>query len=134
MSVGRKKNSADRLYSWEWITARASPRRSMASAGLHNSVSARRSKQAENLCSKIGHGHDMGVARILNRETTTRALRKANKMKQMHDAITAAAANPALQRIVGMALRGISHAGSADSYSCIGGKEYIDCGSWTSQA
>ena len=54
-------------------------------------------------------------------------------MKQTHEAIVAAAANPALQRIIGMALKGISHMGSADSYSCIGGKEYIDCGSWTSQ-
>lgn len=53
---------------------------------------------------------------------------------KMQDAMTAAAANPALQRIVGMALKGISRSGSADSYSCIGGKEYIDCGSWTSQA
>ena len=55
-------------------------------------------------------------------------------MEQMHDAMTAVVANPALQRIIGMALKGISHEGSADSYSCLGGKEYIDCGSWTAQA
>ena len=53
---------------------------------------------------------------------------------KINDAMTAAVANPALQRIVGMALKGISRAGSADSYSCFGGKEYIDCGSWTAQA
>ena len=58
---------------------------------------------------------------------------KATEMNTQ-DAMAAAAANPALQRVVGMALKGISHTGSADSYSCIGGKEYIDCGSWTSQA
>lgn len=55
-------------------------------------------------------------------------------MGNVQDAITVAVANPALQRIVGIALKGISHSGSVDSYSCIGGKEYIDCGSWTSQA
>ena len=55
-------------------------------------------------------------------------------MEQMHDAMTAVVANPALQRVVGMALEGISRAGTVDSYNCIGGKEYIDCGSWTAQA
>lgn len=55
-------------------------------------------------------------------------------MNQMHDVMTVVTANPALQRIVGMALKGISQAGSSDSYSCLGGKEYIDCGSWTFQA
>ena len=55
-------------------------------------------------------------------------------MEQMHDAMTAVVTNSALQRVVGMALVGISRAGSVDSYSFSGGKEYIDCGSWTAQA
>jgi hypothetical protein len=49
-------------------------------------------------------------------------------MKQKY-AMMVATTNPALRRIVGMVLKGISLNSSAVSY-----KEYIDCGGWTVQA
>ncbi|MBO7435262.1 hypothetical protein J6U76_04635 [bacterium] len=45
------------------------------------------------------------------------------------EVIIAAKNIPALQRIIGIALHRVSKPSSSISY-----KEYIDCGSWTSQA
>ena len=52
----------------------------------------------------------------------------------MNEVLANAAQNPALRSVLTTALHGISDDTDAMSGSmCIGGKEYIDCGSWTWQ-
>lgn len=42
--------------------------------------------------------------------------------------------HPALLRVLVPTLKNVASKGKATAYACIGGKEYIDCGSWTTQA